>query len=373
MFSIPTFGPSEKTKAALKLGARFSVEEQRKLATRRRKLYVAAAGAIVMLGFQYKYNEVIEVVGNPSGITSPSTLFYSRLVFGRTRSRITGSLMSRTLPVKMREPLFKLYAKATGADLTEIRYPLDAYHSFQEFFTRALKDGARPMEDVAPTTMVCPCDGEVVNLGVIDRGQTRVSQLDPTISGVKGGTYMLSGFLGVDPMRRLHPESKLMYAVIYLSPGDYHRFHSPTKFQLQQARHFPGDVLPVMKPFASAVDDLFTANERVVLSGTWAFGQCHYVPVAAYNVGGIKLAFENKLRTNQLRSVSVYTGGEIRTRLFDNAFQHGDPIGTFMLGSTIVMMFEAPQSMDWAVEVGDKVKMGHLLTQPLKKAAATKD
>lgn len=51
---------------------------------------------------------------------------------------------------------------------------------------------------------------------------------------------------------------------------------------------------------------------------------------ARYNVGGIKLAFENKLRTNQLRSVSVYTGGEIRTRLFDNAFEHGDPIGTFM-------------------------------------------
>lgn len=81
---------------------------------------------------------------------------------------------------------------------------------------------------------------------------------------------------------------KCCYAVLYLAPGDYHRFHSPCEsFRLMCGRHFPGEVLPVHKYFLRWLSDLFCLNERVVLSGEWEQGQMHMAAVAAYNVGNI--------------------------------------------------------------------------------------
>ena len=90
----------------------------------------------------------------------------------------------------------------------------------------------------------------------------------------------------------------------------------------------------------------------------------HYAAVAAHGVGNIKLSFEKKLRTNDVRTVPVYCGGDVRTRTFDQQFKHGEEVGMFKLGSTIVLIFEASSGLDWAVKPGDQVKVGQLLLSP---------
>lgn len=341
--------------------ARFDPAEIAKKKSRTRKLYLLGGLTIAVGTFQYKFNECISVVGNPSDVLEPNKLFYARMLFGRLRSKIIGSLMDREVSVSMREPLYRFYSKMTGVNLDEIRYPLDSFRSVQDFFTRPLKKNCRPMETKNPLCLVSPADSEVICLG-------DACELEDRLPQVKGTSYSLKGFLGSDPFRHMDIKDKqsksrsvLKYIVLYLCPGDYHRFHSPTNFHVTNAKHFSGEVLSVNKLSLRFLNDVFTVNERVVLSGTWSQGQMHYAAVAAHGVGNIKMSFENKLKTNDVRTVPVYCGGDIRTRTFDESFNFGDEIGMFKLGSTIVMVFESSPAMEWTVKEGDKVKVGQLL------------
>ena len=340
--------------------ARFDPAEIAKKKSRNRKLYLLGGLSIAVGTFQYKFNECISVVGNPSGVVEPNKLFYARMIFGRLRSKIIGSIMDRDVSVSMREPLYRFYSRMTGVNLDEIRYPIDSFRSMQEFFTRPLKKDCRPMETSNPLCLVSPADSEVICFG-------DASDIDDRLPQVKGTTYSLKGFLGSDPFRHMDTRDKskarsvLKYVVLYLCPGDYHRFHSPTNFHMTNAKHFSGEVLSVNKLSLKFLNDVFTVNERVVLSGTWSQGQMHYAAVAAHGVGNIKMSFENKLKTNDVRTVPVYCGGDIRNRTFDETFNFGDEIGMFKLGSTIVMIFESSPDMQWAVKEGDKVKVGQLL------------
>ena len=224
-----------------------------------------------------------------------------------------------------------------------------------EFFSRNLVDGCRPIEMDANSpagTMVCPCDATLVNIGEVKKDR---------IDQIKGATYSISSFLGVDPLRLLDRQtSKLMYAVLYLAPGDYHRFHAPTGMSVQTTRHFIGEVLPVFEGLAKRLNDLFVVNERVVMSGTWDMGAMHYAAVAAYNVGGIVIPTEPKMKTNMLRNVCTYMNGELKSKvhLQPVPYEPGEQVGYFRMGSTVVMVFEAPFSFEFTKKVGDKVQMG---------------
>ena len=327
---------------------------------RRRWVYFGLTVGLAAGTFEYKFRECLEVVGNPAGVVNPHRLFFARMMFGRLRSQWIGRLCEKELPVAWREGVYSAYAKMTGVDLSEMRYPIDSYRSVQEFFTRPLKKGLRPMQSLDPLCLVSPVDGEVIACG--DITEDRLPQ-------VKGTSYSLKGFLGHDIIIKSaasNPKQApvLKYVVLYLCPGDYHRFHSPTQFHVTQGKHFSGEVVSVNKLALKFLNDIFSVNERVVLSGTWAQGNMWFAPVAAHGVGNIKLSFESKLRSNDPRTVPVYCGGDIRTRVFDETFQHGDQIGMFKLGSTVVLVFEASSNMQWAVSQGDKVKLGQLLLHP---------
>ncbi|KAJ9142728.1 hypothetical protein NKR23_g7006 [Pleurostoma richardsiae] len=193
----------------------------------------------------------------------------------------------------------------------------------------------------------------------------------------------------------LSPEKRtaLYYVVIYLAPGDYHRFHSPANWVVERRRHFAGELYSVSPYLQRTLPGLFTLNERVVLLGRWRWGFFSYVPVGATNVGSIKINFDRELRTNSLTTDTaadraaeeaakrgeVYAGFSEATYenassvLHGYALRRGEEMGGFQLGSTIVMIFEAPTvevdplaetrngGWTWAVEKGQKVKMG----QPL--------
>ena len=190
-------------------------------------------------------------------------------------------------------------------------------------------------------------------------------------------------------------DSALYYIVVYLAPGDYHRFHSPTSWVAEKRRHFAGELYSVSPYLQRTLPGLFTLNERVVLLGRWRWGFFSFTPVGATNVGSIKINFDRELRTNSLTTDTAadraaeeasqrgesYSGfaeatyAEASKLLGGHALRKGEEMGGFQLGSSIVMVFEAPKgsrkSLDegweegerkggwqWGVQKGQRVKYG---------------
>lgn len=330
--------------------------------------WIIIAGALACTftcTMQYKFKECVEIVGNPAQITSPGTLFWLRVLFGRMRSRWFGALTEIRLPVGLRAPLFRLFAWTYSVDLEEVRYPLDSFRTFNDFFCRALKEDARPISDM-PAGLVSPVDGRVLASGVIRNANTRVEQ-------VKGATYSVPAFLGLDPVEFKAEKSVIRYVVLYLAPGDYHRIHAPCRVKFSQGRHFCGELIPLKQSILKNVDDIFAVNERVVLSGEWGFGQMHLVAVAAMNVGNIYLDFDEKLKTNRLRDIAVHCGGDVSKKLYPEgvALETGGNIGGFRLGSTVVLVFDAPECFQWKVNLGDSVRVGEALGEVPEPIRAT--
>ncbi|KAK5166660.1 phosphatidylserine decarboxylase 1 [Saxophila tyrrhenica] len=157
----------------------------------------------------------------------------------------------------------------------------------------------------------------------------------------------------------------LYYCVVYLAPGDYHRFHSPVSWVVESRRHFAGELFSVSPYLQRTLPGLFTLNERVVLLGRWKYGFFSYTPVGATNVGSIVVNFDRELRTNSLltdtladraaeeaqRKGEPYAGYAEATYassspvLGGHALKKGEEMGGFQLGSTIVMVFEAPKGV----------------------------
>lgn len=165
-------------------------------------------------------------------------------------------------------------------------------------------------------------------------------------------------------------DTQLYFAVIYLAPGDYHHYHSPVNWVCKLRRHFPGELFSVAPYFQRNFPNLFVLNERVALLGHWKHGFFSMTPVGATNVGSIKLNFDKELITNEKtqRHCKPHTCYEAT---YENASKvlggvpliKGEEMGGFMLGSTVVLCFEAPREFNFKINVGDKVKMG----QPLGK------
>ena len=190
----------------------------------------------------------------------------------------------------------------------------------------------------------------------------------------------------------------LYYIVVYLAPGDYHRFHSPASWVAEKRRHFAGELYSVSPYLQRILPGLFTLNERVVLLGRWRWGFFSFTPVGATNVGSIKINFDRELRTNSLTTDTAadraaeeasnrgepYSGfaeatyGEASKVLGGHALRKGEEMGGFHLGSSIVLVFEAPKgrrkSFDegwtegsrqggwqWGVQQGQQVKYGEAI------------
>ncbi|OAX41187.1 phosphatidylserine decarboxylase [Rhizopogon vinicolor AM-OR11-026] len=157
----------------------------------------------------------------------------------------------------------------------------------------------------------------------------------------------------------------LYFTVIYLAPGDYHRFHSPTPWVVERRRHFVGELFSVSPYMAKRLRNLFVLNERVALLGRWKYGFFGMIPVGATNVGSIKINFDAALRTNVrgrppppgTYNEAVYSAAS--PILNGQPLIPGQEMGGFCLGSTIVLVFEAPKTFEFTVKAGQKVKVGN--------------
>jgi phosphatidylserine decarboxylase len=258
-------------------------------------------------------------------------------------SRITGRLSDLRLPAAVLAPAIRAYARAFGADLAEAALPPEAYPSFDAFFTRRLREGARPIAG-GEGVVVSPSDSWLSAVGPIP-GHGRLEQ-------VKGASYSIEALLG--SAEDAAPFHRGAHATLYLSPAMYHRVHSPVDGRVVAWRCVPGRLFPVNAVGVRSVPGLFTRNERVALFvDTDAHGPVAMVLVGAANVGRMSLAFAD-LVTNRGRPGGLTVPAE------PVALTRGDEIGAFHLGSTVVLLLADP-GLAPAATAGDLVRVGQAL------------
>ena len=208
-------------------------------------------------------------------------------------------------------------------DMSEAADPdIASYATFNDFFTRALRPGARP---IASSDVVCPVDGAVSQLGAIEHDR---------IFQAKGHRYSTAALLGGDPALASAFQDG-SFATIYLSPRDYHRIHMPCDGRLLQMVHIPGALFSVNPTTARGVPGLFARNERVVCQFETPLGPMALVLVGATIVGSMATVWHGQVNPPR-------TGRLLR---WDYADQHivlrkGQEMGRFMLGSTVVLLFQ---------------------------------
>ncbi|RXH97235.1 hypothetical protein DVH24_035903 [Malus domestica] len=311
--------------------------------------------------------------------------------------------------VSLRPHVYGAWARAFHSNLEEAALPLDEYASLREFFVRTLKEGSRPI-DPDPRCLVSPVDGTVLRFGELREAGAMIEQ-------VKGFSYSVFSLLGANsflPMIAkgdMHEESSepentsreknkkswlrvslaspkvwdpvserpmngLFYCVIYLKPGDYHRIHAPADWNVLVRRHFSGRLFPVNERATRTIRNLYVENERVVLEGLWKEGFMALAAIGATNIGSIELSIEPELQTNQARK-KLLPSGPPEEQLYEpdgigRMLKKGDEVAAFNMGSTVVLVFQAPISLSqekrdsssefkFLVQRGDRVRVGEAL------------
>lgn len=306
-------------------------------------------------------------------LATPTQVALYRTFPTRLVSRAWGRLSGMDLPTWLRKPIYSLYIWTFGVNMQEAAVEdLHHYKNLGEFFRRRLKPAVRPV--CAASCLTSPADGKILHFGRVRNSE---------VEQVKGITYSLENFLGPqtsqnkDPSSSFQdrllssPDSELFHLVVYLAPGDYHCFHSPTDWKVELRRHFPGSLMSVNPGVARWVKELFCLNERVVLSGQWEHGFFSLTAVGATNVGSIRVYFDQELRTNTPRYSKgsfhdrsyVAVGDQVKSAAGEGgvALHKGEPVGEFNLGSTIVLLFEAPRDFSFSLQAGQRIRMGESL------------
>lgn len=230
----------------------------------------------------------------------------SAIVYRATRSRRTW----------LKRPLIRWFARAYGIDLAEAAEPdADAYTTFNEFFTRALKEGARPLA-LGENTLLSPADGVLTEHGTIDGDR---------LFQAKGRDYSLAELLGEEGAEFRGGR----YFTIYLAPHNYHRVHAPLAGALVRTRYLPGARFSVSRATAAAIARLFCRNERAVLWFETAHGPMAVVLVGALNVSSISTLTRGEIPSGP---AAVWPETPPRTVL------QGEEIGRFNMGSTVVVL-----------------------------------
>ena len=224
---------------------------------------------------------------------------------------------------------------------------IGAYLTFNDFFTRALKPGARPL---ARAALVCPVDGAISQFGDIEKDQ---------IFQAKGHHYSTTALVGGDAALAAHYQDG-SFATIYLSPRDYHRIHMPSGGRLTRMIYVPGELFSVNPVTARGVPGLFARNERVVCVFESVRGPFVLVLVGATIVGSMATVWHgvvNPPRSKEVREWHYPAAGQPEVVL-----KQGEEMGRFLLGSTVVLLFPTgllrfnPQ---WAP--GGAVRLGEVM------------
>ncbi len=239
-------------------------------------------------------------------------------------SRAFGKFASTEFPPFLQHIINNAYVKLMGVDMSAFEDP-DHYRSLNALFTRKLLYARELTKD--PNAYISPADSFVTAEGDIENA---------TALQIKGFSYSVRELL-TDRFEddAIAPVENGKYINFYLAPNDYHRYHVPIDMKVLRAVHVPGLLYPVNFKYLRKVPELFIKNERVVLECIDSANRLFFmVLVGALNVGKMTLSFDERIETNSdTREIRVYDYDDV-------TLKRGEELGMFMMGSTIVMLFE---------------------------------
>lgn len=258
------------------------------------------------------------------------------------------SLAEKSLPW-LKNWLIRHFIVHFNVDMHDAVYqnPED-YLSFNDFFTRALKEGARPLP-LDASLISSPVDGTISQIGDINHGRIiQAKQHDYSLTALLGGNHELADTFDGG-----------LFSTIYLSPRDYHRVHMPITGTLRQMAFVPGDLYSVNPGSANNIANLFARNERIISIFDTDYGPMAVIMVGAIVVGSMETVWAGKVKTES-SDVSWYSYDEDSITL-----ARGDEMGRFQLGSTVILLFPK-DSIHWLEQYnsGIKIRMGEALAQP---------
>ncbi len=273
------------------------------------------------------------------------SVFFQHLLPQQALTRLAGRVASWQGGART-TALIEWFVRRYDVDMSEAAEPdVAAYASFNDFFTRALKPGARPL---ASSELICPVDGAISQWGPIDGDQ---------IFQAKGHRYTTTALVGGDAALAAEFQNG-HFATLYLSPRDYHRIHMPCAGVLQRMIHVPGDLYSVNPATARGVPGLFARNERVVCVFETAGRPWVLVLVGATIVGSMATVWHGVIDRSH---------GDVRQ--WDYRDQHialaqGQEMGRFLLGSTVVMLFPGgPMAFNPAWREAGAIRMGQAMAE----------
>ncbi len=267
------------------------------------------------------------------------------ILAGKFASARLGSLTTATI---------RRFVAHYKVDMSEAADPrIESYASFNDFFTRPLREGVRP---IAAAPFVCPVDAAISQFGPIERDQ---------IFQAKGHSYSTRALVGGD-QHLAHRFDHGHFATLYLAPRDYHRIHMPCDGRLTRMIYVPGDLFSVNPLTARHVPTLFARNERVVCVFESDHGPMVMVLVGATIVGSMATVWHGVINPPRTR--------EPREWRYDDqpvVLRKGEEMGRFLLGSTVIMLF--PQNVltftpDWAAT--RPVRLGEAMATVIETEAA---
>ena len=263
-----------------------------------------------------------------------------RVVPQHQLSRVVGKLAASEHPI-VKNTVIQAFKAQYGIDMSiaEQSNPLK-FKSFNEFFTRSLKQGARSI-DAHAESVVSPADGAISQLGKIVEGD---------IFQAKGQHFSIEKLIA-DP-QLAEPFKNGQFATVYLSPKDYHRVHMPVAGTLTETLYVPGELFSVNQTTAENIPGLFARNERMVCLFDTELGRMAVVLVGAMIVAGIETVATGKVKPT----------GRLELNQHDLFLEKGAELGRFYLGSTAVILFEQ-NKMEWDTnfKANSTVVMGEAL------------
>lgn len=256
-------------------------------------------------------------------------------------SRSVGLLAECDIPA-VKNTLIQQFIAHFGVNMAEAAEPdYRQYRHFNDFFTRALAAGARPLANAAVTS---PADGAVSQAGRIEQGR---------IFQAKGQSYSTLELLGGDAaLASLFDDGQ--FATVYLSPRDYHRVHMPVSGTLLRTVYVPGDLFSVNTVTADNVPRVFSRNERLVCVFDTPLGEMALVLVGAMIVAGIETVWDGQVCPPR-RAIKTDDYTQPKPAI---ALAQGDEMGRFKLGSTAIVLFRESAKVQWNIQAGDALQMG---------------
>ena len=264
--------------------------------------------------------------------------------------RFAGFVASRERGWVTTEIIRRFVAKYRVNMVEALDSDIAGYRTFNDFFTRALKPGARPL---APADLVCPVDGAISQFGAIEHDQ---------LIQTKGHQYSTTAMVGGDAALAAQYLNG-HFATIYLSPKDYHRIHMPCDGRLSRMIYVPGELFSVNPVTARGVPGLFARNERVVCVFESARGPFVLALVGATIVGSMATVWHGVVNPPRGKVVREWLYPVSPDKPEASIFlKQGEEMGRFLLGSTVVMLFPKGNlrfNPDWAP--GRAVRLGEAM------------